>query len=148
MNRTTEWLNGLTTKLAIALMLATGLLFVLRVCKFHIERANLSEAAAIAEKEGVIPERAFAYRDGKDYTQQELVKPYDIALDQLQQKCQESRMEIAGMVSAIVKHEKQKGTQTNHMEELKGFLHVVESGFDRHPAKCLQAYTAIVQAEK
>lgn len=141
MNKLNQRLQSLTLKLAIALIVLTAFNYALKSCRVQQKRAELSKVAAEAEKSGEQLEIVFARRDGKDYTKQEVVKPYTEALDRLKQRCKESRTEILGITGALVKHEKKRDSQTTYLEGLELFSDLVESKFKRFPATCMDAYT-------
>lgn len=145
MKKFNHWLNGLTLKLSIAIIVLTGFNYALKSCRVQQKRAELSRVATEAEKSGERLEIVFAHRDGKDPANQEMVKPYTEVLDRLKQRCKESRTELLGMAGALTKHEKKNDSQTTYLEGLELFSDLVESGFERFPATCMEAYTAHVK---
>lgn len=130
------------------LILLTGLRFALASIRYQTAKGDLERTAKQAEKDGVKPEIIFARRDGKNYNQPEEVKAYAAWFDRLEKYCNESRLELAGMVGSMVKHEKSQGMNISHLEGLETLSDLVESGFERHPADCIKAYNHYTQANK
>lgn len=141
----TEWLNGLTTKLVIALIVATGLLFVLRSCRVQQYRTDVTKMLADAEKKGVTPDIILARMDNKDSSSRTEIEPYTIAFGELQQKCREPRADLAVMAAEIVRYERRSDAQTTYLDGLEYFSAIVEGEFERFPARCTEAFTGHIE---
>lgn len=135
---------------------ATGLLIILtaitaglKSINYHQKKADLKATVASVEKN--VPadagELILANRDGKNPYSED-VKPYVEFLDKLEQKCQEPRVELAVIAGEMVKEEQKAGFEISNLEALETLWLSVESGFEKYPAECLQAYQYHVQSLK
>jgi hypothetical protein len=96
-----------------------------------------SNSATASSTPDTLPEEKLAWLDAKK--EADAVKPYAEALDQLQSKCYESRQDIAVMVFAVVKKEKEAGFPADHLDMLQSFNFAADS-LDKKPGACIDIY--------
>ena len=147
MQKMNQRLQNYVMAATAALFVLTGLRFVLVNIRYHQEKGRLEREFKRAETNGITPDVILARRDGKNYKKAEEVAPYAKLINQLDNKCNESAAELIALTSAIVKHENKQGMNLTHLEGLETFLFSVESGFERFPANCMEAYQAHVKTD-
>ncbi len=96
-----------------------------------------SKLATATSTPDTLPEQKLALLDGKK--EADAAKPYAEALDQLQSKYYESRQDIAVMVFAVVKKEKEAGFPADHLDMLQSFNFAADS-LDKKPGACIDVY--------
>ncbi|WP_106253955.1 hypothetical protein [Phormidesmis priestleyi] len=148
MNNFRQRLEGLMGKMVIAIIVMTCINFVLVGIRYQQSRTKLDKAVASFEQSGLLPEVALASLDGKDSKQPEVVRPYAELLNQLEAKCIEPRTELMGISRALTKHERKQQQEVTYLEGLQELMSDVESGFEKFPATCMEAYSYHVQASQ
>lgn len=107
----------------------SGLKYAVTMLKFNSVKQEPNSAP---------PEQVLAVKDGLQNTP-EAVQPYSQRLDQLESKCTENRLQLAGIGLTIAKKEREQGMNLSAMEGLDTLLYEASLRGDGKTS-CMDAY--------